>query len=309
MKFAKQYIKAAQKISRNVKIGVVHPCSDFALLGAVEIKRQQLGIPVLIAPLSKLSKLAKELTVDLSEFEIVDVLHSHMAVEVALKMVNCGDLQILMKGSLHTDELMHGVLDCNYGIKTDKKITHCCVMDIPGYKSPLLVADIAINVLPDLDCKMHIMQNAIDLGIAIGLKGITVAALSADEQVRMQMPSTIDAAALSKMADRGQIINAKVDGPLAFDAAISTIASNIKGIKSDVAGHANVLIVPNIEAGNILVKQLKYFAEAIMPGIVLGAKVPIVLTSRADDGITRAASTALAILYAAWHQKQLGTVL
>lgn len=305
MKFAKHYIALARKISDGIKIGVIHPCSDFALLGALEVLRQKLGAPVLIAPLLKLQKLAKELNIDLSEFEVVDVLHSHMAVDVALQMVHRGELQILMKGSLHTDELMHGVLDTAHGIKTDKKITHCCVMDIPGYKSPLLVADIAINILPDLDCKMHITQNAIDLGLAIGLKDISVAVLSADEQVRMQMPSTIDAAALAKMADRQQIVNAKVDGPLAFDAAISVIASQVKKINSEVAGHANILIVPNIEAGNILVKQLKYFAAAIMPGVVLGARVPIVLTSRADDGITRATSTALAILYASWCQCQL----
>jgi len=306
VKFVNQFIRKASKIRPEARVGVIHPCSDYALLGAIEVIKYKIGKPVLIGPLAKIKVLAVKLNLSLSGIECIDVPHSHAAAETAVALVKNGKLDILMKGSLHTDELMHAVLDSKTGIRTDRRVTHCCVMDIPKYNSPLLVADIAINVSPDLDTKKHITQNAIDLAKAIGIKNVKVAVLSADEQVRSQIPSTIDAAALSKMGERNQITSALIDGPLAFDVAISAIATKIKHIDSDVAGHANILIVPTIEAGNILVKQLKYFANALMPGVVIGAAVPIVLTSRADDGLTRAASCALAILYAKWYRNFIG---
>lgn len=304
-KFTHQIIANANKILPLKVVGVVHPCSDYALQGAAEIKQQGMGVAVVIGPITKIKKIACEAKIDLDGIELINAPYSHAAAAISMEMVNAGKLDILMKGSLHTDEMMHMVLDSKVGIKTNRRVTHCCIVDIPKYRTPFLVADIAINVFPDLDTKRHITQNAIHLAQALGLENIRVAILSADEQVRSQIPSTLDAASLSKMAERGQITGALVDGPLAFDTAISMNAAQIKELRSEVAGLANVLIVPTLEAGNILVKQLKYFAGAIMPGIAIGAKVPIILTSRADESHTRLVSCALAIVYANWYNNFL----
>ena len=304
-KFSKQFIARAVNHTPKAIIGVIHPCSAYAICGAIEIKKENLGIPVLIGPSHKIKTLALQNKLDISGIKIIDVPHSNAAVEKAIELVKQDKVQLLMKGSLHTDELMHPILDSKNGIKTDVRVTHCCVMDIPEFNRPLLIADIALNVLPDLDTKTYITQNAINLGIALGLTNLKVAILSADEQVRPQIASSIDAAALSKMAERGQITGAIVDGPLSFDAAISKSASNVKEITSKVAGIADIMIVPNIEAGNIMVKEFVYFSKAIMPGLIMGTKVPIILTSRADDATTRTTSCALGILYIAWLQKYL----
>jgi phosphate acetyltransferase len=304
-KFSKRFIALAAKLKSKTIIGVVHPCSAYAICGAIEIKKENLGIPILIGPSHKIKALAMQNKLDISGIKIINVPHSHAAVEEAIELVKQDKVQLLMKGSLHTDELMHPILDSKTGIKTDGRVTHCCVLDIPKFDRPLLIADIALNILPDLNTKVYITQNAINLGIALGLTKIKVAILSADEQVRSQIPSSIDAAALSKMSERRQITGAIIDGPLSFDAAISESASNVKEINSKIAGGADILIVPNIEAGNIMVKEFVYFSKAIMPGIIMGTKVPIILTSRADNATTRTSSCALGILYMEWLQKYL----
>jgi len=305
-KFAQSYISKVQKLERKFRLGVVYPCSEYALLGALEVLNENLAIPVLIGPAVKIKQIAAEHKIDISNMEIIDEPTSVSAAKFAVDLVNQGKLDFLMKGSLHTDEFIRPALSSTGGLRTNRRVTHCTVMDIPHYDRPLFVADIAVNVAPDLDTKVHITQNAIDLAISLGIKDIKVAILSADEQVRGAMPSTIDAACISKMAQRGQIKGAIVDGPLAFDAAISTTAAEVKGLVSPVAGVADVLVCPSIEAGNILVKQLKYFAGAIMPGIVLGTKVPMVITSRADEALTRSASCAIAVIYLDWLLKQNG---
>ncbi|MBY0379204.1 MAG: bifunctional enoyl-CoA hydratase/phosphate acetyltransferase [Burkholderiales bacterium] len=300
--FATRLINQAKKLPNKTTVGIIHPCSDYALSGAIAIKQENLAIPILIGPINKIKSIALQNTLDISGIDIIDVPHSHAAVDKAIELVNGGKINLLMKGSLHTDELMHPILDSKTGLKTDIRVTHCCVMDIPSFNRPLLVADIAINVAPDLECKIAITQNAINLALAIGLKNIKVAILSADEQVHFKIQSSLDAASLSKMAERGQIKNAIIDGPLSFDAAISEDAKTIKNIKSKIAGFADILIAPEVETGNAIVKQFKYFANSIMPGIVIGAKVPIILTSRADDSFTRLTSCALGILYANWYR-------
>lgn len=286
-------------------IGVVHPCSEYALSGAIAVKKANLAEPILIGPKHKIQALANKHNIDLTDIEIVDVSHSHEAVIKAIELVKNKQVDLLMKGSLHTDELMHPILDSKSGIKTDVRVTHCCMLDIPTFNRPLLVADIAINVAPDLNIKSHITQNAINLAKAIGIQDIKVAVLSAEENIHASMQSSIDAAVLSKMAERGQITGAIVDGPLSFDGAISVDAASIKHLNSPVAGVADVLIAPTIETGNAIVKQFKYFTNAIMPGIVIGTQVPIILTSRADDAFTRLTSCALGILYLEWYQNYL----
>ena len=300
-KFSKEFIQQAKNLTNKTTIGIIHPCSNYALLGSIAIKQENLAIPVLIGPISKIKSIAQQSNLNITGIDIIDVAHSHDAVDKAIELVKAGTLNLLMKGSLHTDELMHPILDSKTGLKTDVRVTHCCVMDIPTFNRPLLVADIAINVAPDLECKTHITQNAINLALALGLKDIKVAILSAEEQVHCKIQSSLDAACLSKMAERGQIKNAIIDGPLSFDGAISEDAKSIKNINSQVAGLADILIAPEVETGNAIVKQFKYFADSIMPGIVIGAKVPIILTSRADDGFTRLISCALGILYANWY--------
>lgn len=302
---ANDLIKKALDLEQKLKIGVIHPCSDYALLGAVSIQEKSLATPILIGPQEKITTIANKNNICIDNFEIIDVPHSHAAVDKAIELVKNNQLQLLMKGSLHTDELMYPILNSKTGIKTDKRVTHCCVLDIPDFNRPLLVADIAINIAPSLDVKVDITQNAINLAHAIGLNDIKVAILSAEEQVHTVMPSSVEAAVISKMSERGQIVGAIIDGPLSFDTAISEAASNIKNLNSKVAGRADILVAPTIEAANAIVKQFKYFTKAIMPGIAIGAQVPIILTSRADDPFTRLTSCALGSLYSKWYQSYL----
>lgn len=282
---------------------VVHPCSEYALKGAVEAAEADLIVPKLIAPRDKLQALADELAVDISEFEILDVPHSHAAAETAIQLARSSQVGALMKGSLHTDELMHAVLDKTKGIRTERRVSHVFAFDVPTYPRPLLVTDAAINIRPDLDIMRDIVQNAIDLAHALAIAEPKVAFLSAVETVRRDMDSTLMAAALCKMADRGQITGGLLDGPLAFDNAVSEDAARVKGIQSKVAGHADILVAPDLEAANILAKQLIYLADAKGAGLVMGARIPIILTSRADSEIERKASCALALLYHHHQQK------
>jgi phosphate acetyltransferase len=277
---------------------VVHPCDETSLRGALEAAAAGIIIPVLIAPAVKLKEVASKYKLDITKCEIVDVPHSDAAAAKAVEMVHAGDGELLMKGSLHTDELMRAVTASKTGLRTARRISHVFVMDAPTYPETLFITDAAINIFPDLDAKRDILQNAIDLWTQVGLGTPRVAILSAVETVTSKIPSTIEAAALCKMADRGQITGAILDGPLAFDNAVDPEAARIKGIKSEVAGRAQILLVPDLEAGNMLAKNLSLMAKADAAGIVLGARVPIVLTSRADSVRTRMASCAVAVLYA-----------
>lgn len=288
-------------------MAVAHPCSPEALLGAVEAAEQQLAIPLLVAPVAKLSKLAQSLDIDLARFEVVDVPHSHAAAETAVSLVREGRADILMKGSLHTDELMSEVLARATGIRTDRRISHTFIMKVESYPRYLFITDAAINIVPDLLAKADICRNAIDLCHSLDIAQPKVAILAAVETINPGMTSTLDAAALCKMADRGQITGAILDGPLAFDNAISVEAAQTKGIVSPVAGQPDILLVPDLESGNMLAKQLTYLAGAASAGIVMGAKVPIVLTSRADDAAGRLASTAVAVLLA--HQRKADGII
>jgi phosphotransacetylase len=255
-------------------------------------------VPLLVGPQDKIRAVALAARIDISGYRLVDVPHSHAAAALAVTMAFKGAVQALMKGSLHTDELMHEVVRAEQGLRTGRRISHVYALDVPMYPKPLLISDGAINVTPDLAAKRDILQNAIDLAHAIGIPMPRVAILAAVETVNPRMPSTIDAAALCKMVDRGQITGAIVDGPLAFDNAISAIAAARKGIVSPVAGHAHILIAPDLEAGNMLAKQLQYLSDAQAGGLVMGARVPIILTSRADGSLARVASCALALLVA-----------
>nr|AAD24357.1 phosphotransacetylase [Sinorhizobium meliloti] len=255
--------------------------------------------PILVAPEAKIRNVAAEHRLDLGRREIVDVPHSHAAAAKAVALIREGRGELLMKGSLHTDELMHEVAASATGLRTQRRISHVFVMDVPGHTDTLFITDAAINIFPDLEAKRDIVQNAIDLWVAIGLGEPRVAILSAVETVTAKIPSTIEAAALCKMAERGQITGGVLEGPLAFDNAIDQEAARIKGINSPVAGHAQILVVPDLEAGNMLAKNLTFLTHADAAGLVLGARVPIVLTSRADSVRTRLASCAVAALYAA----------
>lgn len=275
-------------------MAVAHPCSREALLGAVEAAEHGIATPILIGPRSKLGKLAEELDVDISRFELIDTPHSHASAEQAVKLVRDGYADILMKGSLHTDEFMTEVLARNTGIRTDRRISHVFIMKVESYPRYLFITDAAISIEPDLMTKRDICQNAIDLTHALGIACPKVAILAAVETINPAMRATLDAAALCKMADRGQIKGALLDGPLAFDNAISHEAADTKGIVSAVAGDPDILLVPDLESGNMLAKQLTYLAAAASAGIVMGARVPIVLTSRAEDATGRLASAAVA---------------
>ncbi|MBV8469886.1 MAG: bifunctional enoyl-CoA hydratase/phosphate acetyltransferase [Burkholderiaceae bacterium] len=279
-----------------LRVAVVHPCSEDALRGALEAAVMGLITPVLVGPQARLHALAGSLGLDLGAHVLVDAPHSHAAAACAVAMASRGEVQALMKGSLHTDELMLEVLRSESGLRTARRVSHVFVLDVPSYPKPLMISDAAINVEPDLEAKRDIVQNAIDLAHALGLKEPRVAILAAVETVNAKMRSTLDAAALCKMADRGQIQGGIVDGPLAFDNAISAQAAHEKGIVSRVAGVADILIAPDLEAGNMISKQLQYLADAQAAGIVLGAKVPVILTSRADGAAARVASCALALL-------------
>ncbi len=277
-----------------ITMAVAHPCSPESLLGAIESAEHGLIEPILVAPLAKLQKVAAECDVDLSRYRVIDVPHSHAAAEKAVELARTGVAQALMKGSLHTDEFMTEVLDRNTGVRTDRRLSHVFIMKVESYPRNLFITDAAINIAPDLKTKVDITQNAIDLAIALGIACPKVAILSAVETVTPTIQSTIDAAALCKMADRGQIKGAILDGPLAFDNAISHQAADTKGIHSPVAGEPDILVVPDLESGNMLAKQLSYLAAAASAGIVMGARVPIVLTSRAEDAQGRLASAAIA---------------
>jgi len=277
---------------------VVHPCDESSLKGAVQAAELGLLAPILVGPQARIAAVAKQFSIDLRRFERVDAPHSHAAAETAVGLASEGKAVMLMKGSLHTDELMSAVVRKEAGLRTSRRISHCFVMDVPGHKDPLIITDAAVNIAPDLEAKIDIVQNAIDLGHALLFAEVRVAILSAMETVNPKVPSTIEAAALCKMADRGQITGGILDGPLALDNAISEEAAAIKEIASSVAGRANVLVVPDLEAGNMLAKSLSFLAGADAAGIVLGARVPIILTSRADPVLTRAASCAVASLVA-----------
>jgi phosphate acetyltransferase len=278
---------------------VVHPCDESSLRGPVEAADIGIIKPTLVGPAEKINKVADQFGIKIRGFQIVDVAHSDAAAERAVELVHEGKGELLMKGSLHTDELMRAVTNSKTGLRTARRISHVFIMDVPTYPETLFVTDAAINIAPDLDAKRDIIQNAVDLFTQVGLGMPRVAILSAVETVTSKIPSTIDAAALCKMADRGQITNAILDGPLAFDNAISPEAAKIKGIQSPVAGKAQILVVPDLEAGNMLAKNLIFLSKADSAGLVLGARVPVVLTSRADSVRSRMASCAAAVLYAA----------
>jgi phosphate acetyltransferase len=281
-----------------VSCAVVHPCDRDSLLGPLEAAKRGLIVPVLVGPEAKIRAVAEMQRVDLSAYRIVPAEHSHAAAETAVAMARAGEVESLMKGSLHTDELMAAVVPSATGLRTARRISHVFLMDVPAYPRPLLVTDAAINIAPSLDDKVDIVQNAIDLAHVLGVATPRVAILSAVETINPKIQSTMDAAALCKMADRGQITGGVLDGPLAFDNAVSEAAARTKHIVSPVAGNADILLVPDLEAGNMVAKQLQYLAGADSAGIVLGTRVPIVLTSRADSVRTRLTSAAVMALVA-----------
>ncbi len=287
-----------------VPTAVAHPCEASALAGAVEAAEHGLIIPILVGPAAKIAAIAKASGIDLGKFQVVDVPHSHASARKAVELIREGQAQVLMKGSLHTDELMSAIVSRDGGLRTARRISHAFIMDVPTYHKVLIITDGAINIAPSLEDKVDICQNAIDLAIALGRERPKVAILAAVETVTSKMPATIDAAALCKMAERGQITGGILDGPLAFDNAISKQAAITKGIHSDVAGDPDILLAPDLEAGNILAKQLSFLAKADSAGMVLGAKVPVILTSRADSVRSRIASCAVAMLVA--HARRLG---
>ena len=286
-----------------IPMAVVHPCDKESLLGVVEATQAGLIVPTLIGPAAKMRAVAEQQGIDLAGLDLIDVEHSHAAAAEAVALARAGKVEALMKGSLHTDELMGEVVGPN-GLRTARRISHVFLADVPTYPKPLLITDAAINIEPDLECKADIVRNAIDLALVLGIPEPKVAILAAVETVTPKMRATLDAAALCKMADRGQIAGGVLDGPLAFDNAISIVAARTKGILSAVAGRADILVVPDLESGNMLAKQLEYLAEALMTGVVVGARVPIVLTSRADTAETRAASCAIALLMAHAKRRQ-----
>jgi phosphate acetyltransferase len=291
-------VAKAQKLPP-VTIAVAHPCDQASLESAVEAAKLKLVTPILVGPAARIREVAARHGFDIDGFEIVDADHSHDSAAKAVGLVRAAKANALMKGSLHTDELMAAAVSRDAGLRTARRITHCFIMDVPDHPNALIITDAAVNIAPTLEDKVDIVQNAIDLAKAMGVSEILVAILSAMETVNPKVPSTIEAAALCKMADRGQITGALLDGPLALDNAISPEAAAIKKIKSPVAGRANVLVVPDLEAGNMLAKSLSFLSGADAAGIVLGARVPIVLTSRADNLLTRLASCAVAVLVAA----------
>ena len=286
------------KAASAVPTAVAHPCDESSLIAALDAAKMGLIKPILVGPKARIEAAAKKAGGKISGIELVDAPHSHASAAQAVALVREGKAECLMKGSLHTDELMGAVVAREGGLRTARRISHCFVMDVPTYAEVLIVSDAAVNIAPTLRDKVDIVQNAIDLAHALGAKEVRVAILSAMETVNPDVPSTIEAAALCKMADRGQITGAILDGPLALDNAINLRAAQIKHIHSSVAGRANVLIVPDLEAGNMLAKSLTFMAEADAAGIVLGARVPIILTSRADSVTTRLASCAVASLVA-----------
>ena len=289
-----EYVKDWDRIP----VAVCHPCGKEALEGPIEAARLNLIDPILVGPKSTIQTLAESLNLDISAYRLVDTMHSHDSAAKAVALCRSGEAEALMKGSLHTDEMMREVVSKTTGLRTERRISHVFAMDVPTYPKPLFITDAAINIYPDLETKVDILKNAIQLAHALNIAQPKVAILSAVETVNPKIPATIDAAALCKMADRGQITGALIDGPLAFDNAISKEAVLIKGIKSPVAGDADILLAPDLEAGNMLGKQLIYFGKADSAGVVMGARVPIVLTSRADSAEGRLASCAVAVAFA-----------
>ena len=287
-----------------IPTAVAHPCEESALTGAIEAANLGLIVPILVGPRDKIEATAESAGIDVSRYEIVDTPHSHASAVKAVEVLREARAELLMKGSLHTDELMAAVVSREGGLRTGRRISHVFVMDIPTYHKVLFVTDGAINISPTLEDKVDICQNAIDLVIALGLKKPKVAILAAVETVNSKMPATIDAACLCKMAERGQIKNAILDGPLAFDNAINKQAAEIKGIFSPVAGDPDILLAPDLEAANILAKQLSFLANADSAGLVLGTRVPIILTSRADSVRSRIASCGVAMLAAHARRQQ-----
>jgi phosphotransacetylase len=281
-----------------VSTAVAHPCEETALAGAMDAAAKGLIAPILVGPIAKIREVAKASGIDLGTTRLVDAPHSHAAAAKAVELVRLGEAELLMKGSLHSDELLGAVVARDTGLRTGRRLSHVFIMDVPTYHKVLVVTDAAINIAPTLEDKVDICQNAIDLARALGVEQPKVAILAAVETVNSKMPATIDAAALCKMSQRGQIKGGILDGPLAFDNAISAEAARIKGIQSEVAGDPDILLVPDLEAGNILAKQLSFLANADSAGIVLGARVPIILTSRADSVRSRIASCGVAMLAA-----------
>lgn len=298
-----KYERYTQLLSRvkglePIPTAVAHPCDQESLKGPVMAFQAGIIEPILVGPEAKIRSVAEEFNIDLHGIRIVNAAHSHDSAAIAVSLVRTGDAEALMKGSLHTDELMGEVVSRANGLRTSRRISHVFVMDVPTYHRPLLITDAAINIAPTLEEKVDIIQNAIELAHIIGIPEPKVAILSAVETVNPKIQSTLDAAALCKMADRGQIRGGILDGPLAFDNAVSIVAAKTKGIKSAVAGHAEILVVPDLESGNMVAKQLEYLANALTAGIVLGTRIPIVLTSRADSAETRTASCVIAALIA-----------
>jgi len=281
-----------------VSTAVAHPCDESSLRGAIEAAGEGLIRPILVGPTARIAAVARQAKLDVTAFETVDAPHSVASAAKAVALVCEGRASLLMKGALHTDELLSACMDKETGLRTGRRVSHVFIMDVPTYSEPLFITDAAVNIVPDLDSKRDIIQNAIDLHVGLGLGAPRVAILSAVETVTTKIPGTIEAAALCKMADRKQITGGELDGPLALDNAISPDAARIKGIASSVAGRAQILVVPDLEAGNMLAKNLSFLAGADAAGIVLGARVPIILTSRADNLKTRLASCAVAGLYA-----------
>jgi len=281
-----------------IPTAVAHPCEASALAGAIAAADEGLILPILVGPADRIKDIAQQAQVALGDVEIVDTSHSHESAAQAVQLVCTGRAELLMKGSLHTDEFMAAVVSRDAGLRTARRLSHVFVMDVPTYHKVLIVTDAAINIAPTLEDKVDICQNAIDLCNSIGPARPKVAILAAVESVTSRMPATLDAAALCKMAERGQITGAVVDGPLAFDNAISKDAARTKGIRSEVAGDPDILLAPDLEAGNILAKQLSFLANADSAGLVLGAKVPVILTSRADSVRSRIASCGAAMLAA-----------
>jgi phosphate acetyltransferase len=277
---------------------VAHPCEKTALEAAIDAAGQRLITPILVGPAQKIQEVARAGGIDLGPYRVVDAPHSHASAARAVELVRQGEAQLLMKGSLHSDEILGAVVARETGLRTGRRLSHVFIMDVPTYHKVLIVTDAAINIAPGLEEKVDICQNAIDLAIALGVKTPKVAILAAVETVNSKMKTTIEAAALCKMADRGQITGGILDGPLAFDNAISAEAARMKGIKSEVAGDPDILLVPDLESGNMLAKQLSFLANADSAGIVLGARVPIILTSRADSVRSRIASCGVAMLAA-----------
>lgn len=306
----RQYDRLIAAARRNPPpvVAVAHPCDQTSLEGAVDAARMGLMVPILVGPQERVRQVAADHGLDIAGLDLVDAPHSHAAAEKAVALVREGRAQALMKGSLHTDELMGQVVKSDGGLRTGRRLSHCFVMAVPGHADPLIITDAAVNIFPTLEDKVDIVQNAIDLAHVLGFQEVRVAILSAVETITPKIPSTVEAAALCKMAERGQITGAILDGPLALDNAIDPAAAALKNLTSRVAGHANVILAPDLEAGNMLAKSLSFLAHADAAGIVLGARVPVILTSRADSVQARLASCAVACLVAQ-SRRETGKVM